>query len=82
VDLGLDTNLNQAWSSFITKPHRTHIHLTSNEDELAWHTKLSGGQCFAKLGYQTMIETGNENILWWYKKLWKIKGPLKGIIFF
>jgi len=29
-----------------------------------------------------MLKTSEKNILLWYNKLWKIKGPLKGILFF
>jgi hypothetical protein len=56
--------------------------LNDNNDELAWYTQLSGGQYSAKLEYKATMDSGDGNLLWWFKKLWGIKGPPKSMIFF
>jgi hypothetical protein len=81
-DLGLDVIQNQSWSFYTSDLQREHIHLIDNDDELAWYTQLLGGQYSTKLGYRAMVDLGKGNILWWFKKLWKIRGPPKGLTLF
>lgn len=58
-----------------------HIHLSEAKDELVWSFNTSGGRYSTKLGYD--VQNFNlEDGPWWSKKIWKIKAPLKGILFF
>jgi hypothetical protein len=33
-------------------------------------------------GNEPILGLNKGNLLWWYKKLWKIRGPPKALIFF
>jgi hypothetical protein len=35
-----------------------------------------------KLDYLAMQDLGENTNYWWFKKLWKIRGPLNGTLFF
>jgi hypothetical protein len=60
---------------------RAHIHLSSEEDELAWDFNAIGGVYSAKLGYLSVISEEENIQLWWFKKLWKIQNPSKSLLF-
>jgi len=75
TELELDVQWERDWHNYISSLHQSHIQLTENLDELAWAYPHSGGSHSAKLGYCSLRNCEEENIVWWHKLIWKIKGP-------
>lgn len=80
--LGLDAIWHPPWKLFIVEIQKERVHLSGVEDELVWHYHNSSGQYSTKMGYKDMIAEVEVNAQLCFKKIWKVKGPPKGIIFF
>jgi hypothetical protein len=65
---------------YISEFRKAHICLSDLKEEIVWFFNKAGGWYSAKLGYMTLQVLGENLVCWWYKKLWKIRGPLKGIL--
>jgi hypothetical protein len=79
--VGLDDQFIEVWENYTRSLKNAHIHITEKEDELVWQNSPFG-EYTPKLGYtQLMIDLHNQEPVWWWKGLWKIKCPLKAHIF-
>lgn len=58
------------------------VRVSDSPDELRW-VFAQNGLYSPKMGYKWMMsEKGWENLAWWVKPLWKLKGPAKTRLFF
>jgi hypothetical protein len=79
--LGLEGDLKIQWENYLLALQRENIRLLDCEDELVWQ-KAPHGVYTPKLGYTTLsIDLLQEEPLWWWKGLWKLKAPLKSKLF-
>jgi hypothetical protein len=49
--------------------------------ELVWRRNVVGGNYSTKLGYDALFCPRENDEVWWWKKLWKVKCPPKSILF-
>jgi hypothetical protein len=69
------------WNNFTKSLQRVHVRLSDSEDELVWRRNVVGGNCSTKLGYDALFGPRENDEVWWWKKIWKVKGPPKSILF-
>jgi hypothetical protein len=68
--------------TIVQKLTSSNICLKEEEDKLVWERNLVGGFYTTKVGYEAMFSSKHEqNSLWRWKKVWKIKAPLKCKLF-
>lgn len=68
--------------TIVQKLTSSNICLKEEEDKLVWERNLVGGFYTTKVGYEAMFSSKQEqNSLWRWKKVWKIKAPLKCKLF-
>jgi len=74
---GVDLSL---WDRYSRALRRENIHLSDRDDELIWDGDLEGVYT-PKEGYvQLSIDHLQQEVKWWWRKLWKQKCPAKGKI--
>ena len=75
--LGLSDEHLAEWSDYLVVLTNSHIRLSIQEDLMFWYHH-SSGEYTPKNGYiQLKLEAQNRPIIWWWKKLWKLKCPAK-----
>jgi hypothetical protein len=80
--LGLEGNEQIERDAYTAKLKMSHVRIKDSEDELAWSKNPSLGIYNPKLGYKAMFTPRwPEDTQWWWKDIWKIKAPLKSLIF-
>jgi hypothetical protein len=81
-DLGLEGGLAEEWSGFLSMLRSSGVTLNSDEDNVVWSWNKSTGSMTAKLAYDALItQDVVEEPVWWHKALWKVKIPVKIILF-
>eukprot|EP00253_Pinus_taeda_P015495 PITA_15495 len=83
---GRDLNLNdewlEEWDWYKRDLLNSLVRLSDPPDELKW-VFAQNGFYSPKSGYKWMMsQKGWENLTWWAKLLWKLKGPAKSKLFF
>ena len=60
--------------AYITVFHFNHVNLSPHGGILVWSMNANGGIYTPSLGYMVIQEEDNFNdLLWWFKSLWKLK---------
>eukprot|EP00253_Pinus_taeda_P026324 PITA_26324 len=72
----------EEWDHFRRDLLNSSVRLSDSPDELRW-VFAQNGLYSPKMGYKWMMtQKGWENLEWWVKPLWKLKGPAKSRLFF
>jgi hypothetical protein len=76
--LGLNDTDTVNWNLYLRAFGRANIRLSEREDELIWEGD-PGGLYTPKAGYNILnSDPFQQEVKWWWKKLWKQKCPTKG----
>jgi hypothetical protein len=79
--LGLDAQAAPFWDKNSRALQSSHIRITDKEDELIWQ-QAPHGHYTPKLGYIHLnLDLYQREPIWWWKRLWKVRCPLKENIF-
>lgn len=82
IDLQLDEEWLEEWESSREDLLNSSVRLSDASDELRW-VFAQNGLYSPKMGCKwKMTQKGWENLAWWAKPLWKLKGPAKTKLFF
>lgn len=80
--IGLRGEEVEQWEGYLSKLRISLAWIKDKEDELLWSMNALGGVYTSKLGCRTLCEgTVVEDLVRWWKQLWKYAYPLKARIF-
>jgi hypothetical protein len=72
--IGLRGEEVEQWEGYLTNLRTSHAWKKHEEDELVWSRNDLVGVYTSKLGYKVLSEGEFvEDLVWWWKKLWKYK---------
>eukprot|EP00253_Pinus_taeda_P004076 PITA_04076 len=80
-ELGLNIRWHDEWAIFVNELLRSNVKIKTDQDVLLWAQGKTGGYSPKDGYYFLMGKKGWLDPEWWAKKLWKLKCPLKSIIF-
>jgi len=81
-DLGLSGRLAEECSEYIKRINQNAITLSKKPDLLVWTWNNSDGMVKVKEAYHALIaQTMEDEVRWWHTIIWKVKAPVKIIMF-
>jgi len=81
-DLGLPEGLKVEWDCYTQALKQNAIDLTNEPDRLVWTWNMADGVVTVKEAHNALVHLADvEDHKWWYSLIWKIKVPIKIILF-